>query len=65
MPKLNRYAFTATPQNSYKFTTMNSTLQIGDPFLHSIHGFGLIVRIVGRQLTVRTDITLDQLIEAL
>lgn len=67
---MNYFARTANSSNSYTYPTM-SKREIGDTFVHSIHGKGIVVAVTpyadrsGYRLIVRKDITLDQLIEAL
>lgn len=67
--KLNYFAFMADRSNSYTYTAMTPR-EVGDEFLHSVGGKGIVVHCetVGplmHKLIVRTDITLDQLIEKL
>lgn len=68
---MNYHAFTATRSNSFKVSTWTNK-DVGDEYLHSVHGRGIVVHriadgagIMGHLLIVRTDITLDQLIERL
>jgi len=67
---MNYYAFTAHSDNSFKVSTFTSK-DVGDEYLHSQHGRGIVVYrspeagMMGHKLIVRTDITLEQLIEKL